>query len=129
LNVGPGPDGQLHEAAYTTMQEIGSWMQVNGAAIYGTRAIAPYKDGKVCFTRKKDGSVYAIYLLDQNEQLPATISFSGITPARDARVSLLGAKEKLSWKKTGDAVEIKIPASLQRKPWQYAVAIRIDKVS
>jgi len=129
LNVGPGPDGELHEAAYTTMQGIGSWMQVNGDAIYGTRAVAPYKDGKVCFTRKKDGSIYAIYLLDQDEKLPAKISFKGITPAKGARLSMLGAKEKLSWKNTGDNVEISIPASLQQKNWQYAVAIKIDRVS
>jgi alpha-L-fucosidase len=129
LNVGPGPDGELHEAAYTTMQEIGSWIQVNGDAIYGTRAVAPYKDGKVCFTRKKDGSIYAIYLLDKNEKLPAAISFKGITPAKGARISLLGAKEKLSWKRSGDSVEISIPASLQQKSWQHAVALKIDRVS
>jgi alpha-L-fucosidase len=129
LNVGPGPDGELHQEAYTTMEEIGRWMQVNGDAIYGTRAVAPYKEGKVCFTRKKDGSIYAIYLLNQNEKLPATITFRGITPAKGARVSLLGAKEKLGWKKTGDTVEISIPGSVQQKPWRYAVAIRIDGVS
>jgi alpha-L-fucosidase len=129
LNVGPGPDGELHDAAYTTMQEIGRWMQVNGDAIYGTRAVAPYKDGKVCFTRKKDGSIYAIYLLDQNEKLPATISFKGITPAKGARVSLLGANGKLTWTKKGDAVEISIPSNLQRQAWQHAVAIKIDRIS
>jgi alpha-L-fucosidase len=129
LNVGPGPDGELHDAAYTTMHNIGLWMQVNGDAIYGTRAIAPYKDGKVCFTSKKDGSVYAIYLLNENEKLPAAISFKGLTPAKGAKVVMLGAKEKLSWKKTGEVVEISLPAAVQGKPWQHAVAIRIDRVS
>jgi len=129
LNVGPGPDGELHDAAYTTMHNIGLWMQVNGDAIYGTRAIAPYKDGKVCFTTKKDGSVYAIYLLGENEKLPATISFKGLTPAKGAKLIMLGAKEKLSWKKTGEVVEISLPAAVQGKPWQHAVAIRIDHVS
>jgi len=129
LNVGPGPDGELHDAAYTTMHNIGLWMQVNGDAIYGTRAIAPYKDGKVCFTTKKDGSVYAIYLLGENEKLPATISFKGLTPAKGAKMIMLGAKEKLSWKKAGEVVEVSLPAAIQGKPWQHAVAIRIDHVS
>ncbi|KAA2240628.1 alpha-L-fucosidase [Chitinophaga agrisoli] len=130
LNVGPGPDGQLHDEAYTTMHKIGQWMQVNGDAIYGTRAVAPYKDGKICFTRKKDGSICAIYLLDENEKLPATVSFSGITPAKGATLTLLGAKGKLNWKTNSNGgVQITIPASLQQQSWQHAIAIKIDRVS
>ncbi|RBL92711.1 alpha-L-fucosidase [Chitinophaga flava] len=128
LNVGPGPDGELHEAAYTTMKGIGEWIKVNGAAIYGTRAVAPYKDGKVCFTRKKDGSVYAIYLLDNQEKLPATITFKGLKPARGAAMQLLGASGKLGWKSVGDTVTVSIPEKLRQQAWNYAVAIRIEAV-
>lgn len=128
LNVGPGPDGELHEAAYTTMKGIGEWIKVNGAAIYGTRAVAPYKDGKVCFTRKKDGSVYAIYLLDDQEKLPATITFKGLKPARGAAMQLLGASGKLGWKTVGDTVTVSIPEKLRQQAWNYAVAIRIGAV-
>lgn len=128
LNIGPGPDGEWHEAAYTTMEGIGAWMKINGSAIYGTRAIAPYKDGKVCFTRKKDGSVYAIYLLDKGEQLPAVITFKGIIPAKGARLTLLGAREKLSWKKTAGGVAVSIPAALLKQSWEHAVAIKIPAV-
>jgi alpha-L-fucosidase len=127
LNVGPGPDGALHEAAYTTLRGIGDWMRVNGEAIYGTRAVEPYKDGKVCFTKKKDGAaIYAIYLLDENESLPAAISVRGIEPHKNMRVSLLGAKGKLNWKSTGKGMEISIPSALRRQKWQHAVAIRIQ---
>lgn len=128
LNVAPGPDGELHNDAYTTMKHIGEWIHINGDAIYGTRAVAPYKDGKVCFTRKKDGSVYAIYLLDENEQLPAVISFRGLTPAKGARLQLLGANNKLVWKTTAAGVEVQIPASLRNKGFQHAVAIKIPAV-
>jgi alpha-L-fucosidase len=128
LNIGPGPDGEWHEAAYTTMAGIGEWIKINGEAIYGTRAIAPYKDGKVCFTRKKDGSVYAIYLLNKGEQLPAVISFKGIVPVKNARLSLLGAKEKLSWKKVDDEIQVTIPHVLVQKNWQHAVAIKMPAV-
>ncbi|SKA02407.1 alpha-L-fucosidase [Chitinophaga eiseniae] len=128
LNVGPGPDGELHKEAYTTMKGIGDWMKVNGAAIYGTRAVAPYKDGKVCFTRKKDGSVYAIYLLDEQERLPATIVFKGLKPAKGASLQLLGASGKLMWKTEGETVTVHIPEKLRQQAWNYAVAIRIGAV-
>lgn len=128
LNVGPGPDGQLHDEAYTTMAGIGAWMKINGDAIYGTRSVAPYKDGKVCFTRKKDGRVYAIYLLDEGEKVPATISFSGLQPAKGARLAMLGTKEKLSWKVAGNSTQITIPSAVQQKDWKNAVAIQISAV-
>ncbi|SFD14297.1 alpha-L-fucosidase [Chitinophaga sp. CF118] len=128
LNVGPGPDGQLHDEAYTTMTAIGDWMKINGEAIYATKAVAPYKDGKVCFTRKKNGNVYAIYLLDKGEKLPATISFSGLKPVKGAKLTILGASNKLSWKSTADGVQISIPAALLQKDWKNAVAIQIPAV-
>jgi alpha-L-fucosidase len=128
LNVGPGPDGQLHDEAYTTMTAIGEWMNINGDAIYATKAVAPYKDGKVCFTRKKNGNVYAIYLLDKGEKLPATISFSGLKPVKGSKLTMLGAKDKLSWKVTADGTQITIPAALQQKEWKNAIAIQIPAV-
>jgi alpha-L-fucosidase len=128
LNVAPGPDGELHDDAYTTMKGIGEWMHINGDAIYGTRAVAPYKDGKVCFTRKKDGSIYAIYLLSENESLPAAITFKGLTPARGAHLQMLGAKNRLVWKTTAAGVEIKIPESIRRQGFKHAVAIKIPAV-
>ena len=45
----------LHRSALQRLKEIGEWMKVNGDAIYATRAIAPYKEGKVCYTRLPDG--------------------------------------------------------------------------
>ena len=67
LNIGPGPDGAWHDAAYDRLAALGAWMKVNGEAIYGTRPIAPYAEGKVRFTRAKDGTVYAIYLPAEGE--------------------------------------------------------------
>ena len=61
LNVGPDADGQFPPTAQQRLQEIGRWMRVNSAAIYGTRSIAPYKEGRVCWTRK-DHTIYLIVL-------------------------------------------------------------------
>ena len=41
-------------------------MAVNDKAIYSTKPIKPYKEGKVCVT-KKDSVVYAIYLGAENK--------------------------------------------------------------
>jgi alpha-L-fucosidase len=38
LNVGPQPSGQLPPVAVAYLDSIGSWLKINGEAIYGTKA-------------------------------------------------------------------------------------------
>jgi alpha-L-fucosidase len=105
-------------------------MRVNREAIYGTRPIAPFKDGKVCLTQKKDdGAVYAIYLADPDEDRPPKIvRLDGLMPASDAKIVLLGMYEELRWRKEGKGVAIEIPEGIrQQPPNKYAWAIRVSK--
>jgi alpha-L-fucosidase len=117
LNVGPQPDGRLPEAAGQRMEEIGAWLKINGDAIYGTRPIAPYKDGEVVFTRKgKDA--FAIYLPGkEGEGLPARISFHGLKPKPGSEIRLLSAGEPVSWQVgAGDQTVISIPETVRKAP-------------
>jgi len=117
LNIAPGPQGQWHDGAYRLLKEIGAWMKVNNEAIYKTRAIEPYKEGKVCLTQKKDGTVYAIYLSEENENsMPSKIWLSSICPDKKATVTLLGADYPLKWKKVGNGFVVDIPEKIQKAP-------------
>ena len=129
FNVAPGPDGKWHDGAYELFEEIGHWMEVNNEAIYGTRALAPYKEGKVCLTQK-DGVVYAIYLAEENETgMPSKIWLSSVTPAKDANLTLLGVDHNLNWKKVGNGFVVEITEQFQiTPPCKYAWVIKIDKV-
>jgi alpha-L-fucosidase len=130
LNIGPGPDGRWHEEAYDRLSELGEWMDVNGEAIYETRAIAPYADGKFRLTRKRDGTVYAIYLADEAEiELPATITITSIRPTSDASLSLVGIPGTLEWEWVGDGFVATIPEKLRGSPpGAYAWVFRISQV-
>ena len=80
LNVGPSPDGELPAVAVQRLAEIGAWMRVNGEAIYATRAVAPYKEGRVCMTQKKD-KLYLIYLGEEGQAgPPSRIDVAGRRP-------------------------------------------------
>ena len=130
-NIAPGPDGKWPEGAYTLLDAMGKWIDVNGEAIYGTRAFAPYKSGNICFTRKKDTkTVYAIYLPEKDQDtLPVEIEIEGTTPAAGAKVSLLGASGTLRWQKTTNGFKIFIPAKLQNTPpCKEAWSLRISEV-
>jgi len=130
LNIGPGPDGTWYEEAYNRLEEIGAWLKINGEAIYGTRTIAPYYDGKLRFTRCKDGSANIIYLLDENEKLPAEIQVKGFTPVKGTKISLLGSKgSSLRWKPDGYGFKISIPESqVKIVPSAYAVVFKVSQV-
>jgi alpha-L-fucosidase len=105
-------------------------MKINSEAIYETRAIEPYKEGKVCFTQKKDGTIYAIYLADEGEtELPASITLNGITMDNGHEISLLGSDIPVIWKKTGSRSMIVLPHdSRSQTPCKYAWVFKIQKV-
>jgi alpha-L-fucosidase len=129
LNVGPGPDGELHPTAYERLKEIGAWMRVNSEAIHGTKPIAPYKEAKIAFTQKGD-NIYAIYLADdvktQNfASLPSEIKIESFQPAKGSKVHLLGYDKPLSWKPAGAGFVVSIPRALQqRPPCEHAWVVR-----
>lgn len=128
LNVGPQPDGQLPSAAVQRMNEIGEWMHVNGEAIYGTRPIAPYKQGNVVFTRK-GRTAYAIDLTSkEGEGMPDRIVFSGLRPMVGSKVHLLGIKKPLSWQTdAAGQTTVEVPSSIVKSPpCQHAFVLKFD---
>ena len=130
LNVAPGPDGTWQQGAYDLLAEMGTWLKVNGEAIYGSRPAAPYIDGRLRLTRGKDGSRYFVYLADEKEPgIPAKILVSAGRPADGARVTLLGASEALSWKAEGDGFVVTVPESLRaRAPGGYAWTVKVSRM-
>jgi alpha-L-fucosidase len=130
LNIGPGPDGTWYETSYDCLKNIGDWLKINGEAIYNTRTIAPYLDGKLRFTRGKDGSAYITYLLAEGEKLPSEIQVKGFVPEKGAKISLLGKKgSSLKWKADASGFKVLVPESLSKAlPSTYAVVFKVSQV-
>ena len=131
LNIGPSPEGTWYDEAYVRLEELGKWMAVNKEAIYNSRPIAPYKEGKVCLTKQKDGIVYAIYLGGDNEQSPPSkIWLSSITPENETEISMLGVDGTLEWEQVGNGFFVDIPNSVQKNPpCSYAWTIKISGIT
>jgi alpha-L-fucosidase len=130
FNIAPGPEGQWHDEAYALLEEMGKWIKVNGEAIYETRAIAPFKEGNICLTENKDGSINAIYLAhEQQAEMPAYLSMNGISPAKGAKITLLGSSVSLSWEPSGSGFVARIPDKIRKKPpCDHAWTFRISKI-
>ncbi|MCP5537476.1 MAG: alpha-L-fucosidase [Akkermansiaceae bacterium] len=124
LNIAPGPDGALDDDAYTLLSEVGDWMQVNGKGIYGTRAIAPYRDGKVCFLKKGETTRYAIYQLAEGEAAPGEIRFSGLQIPAKATARLLGVDGELQWQSKDGTIRVSLPQ--QDPPSKLALTLEFS---
>ncbi len=116
LNIAPGPLGQWHDDAYRLLEDIGKWMEVNGEAIYGTRALAPYKEGKVCISKKGNNTIYIYYLADDKEAMPAEIGMTTFSLPAGAGVTMAGNGTALKWKKNGDGFLISVPEKIRNSP-------------
>jgi len=131
LNFAPGPDGTLQDDAYKLLEEIGEWMDINSEAIYATRAIAPFKEGNVCYTNKiNSDTVYAIFMSEETESaIPEQIQVDSFIPAKDGIITLLGCNEELGWEKSGNGIAINIPERIRKNPpSKYIWSFKIDKI-
>lgn len=114
LGIGPNGKGEFEPKVYENLAEVGEWLKINGAAIYDTKPIEPYLDGKVAYTTKGDNTIYALYMPEKNEtQLPSEIIVK--TELKGSiKINLLATNQKLTSEKIKGGIKIKIPSSLRR---------------
>jgi alpha-L-fucosidase len=150
LNVVQTPEGDLEPDILTILDEIATWIAINGEAIYGTRPWKLYGEGPSTDTTQqekghfaglkdvpkkpysaadfrfttKSGALYAVCLAAPTEDL-RIISLgqnSKLAEKAIASVELLGSTEKVAWKQEAAALVITKPA---RIPNPSAVAYKI----
>lgn len=129
MNIGPGPDGDWDPEAYKRLADIGKWIKINGEGIYSSRAVAPYSSENIFFTQSADGNNEYAFLLPKEEAvvLPSTINIAIGNSKKVKHITLLGVKQKLSWKQQGDSILVTIPQSLQSNSGLlYAAAFKIS---
>ena len=124
LNVGPSPSGEFAADALDRLAEIGEWMAVNAAAIYGTRAVAPYREGPACFTRK-GRDIYAIVLAENGEDAPpASVVLRTSRPLAGLPVRMLGRTEPLEQVPCDDGVKVVLPR--EELPCRHAWVLHFE---
>jgi len=136
LNIPVRGDGSIDEKERAFLQEFKSWLDVNGEGIFGSRPWKIYGEGVVKtansgsfgenerllaslsekdirFTQK-NGTIYA-YVLGFPTTDAVTIKALGRKSAqmngkKIKSVRMLGTDKKLSWRQSGDALYITMPA-------------------
>ena len=130
LNIAPSPEGEWQQGAYDLLTAYGEWLDINGQAIYNTRAIAPYKENNICMTQGKEGEVYLIYLdKEDNSGLPATMEIKSLKPKKGAKITMLGSKKKLKWEYADEGFKVHIPESVkQGATGKYAWSFKVSEM-
>jgi alpha-L-fucosidase len=101
----------MDSIAYQRLKEIGTWIKINGEGIYGSRMNKTFGEGNnIRYTKSKDGKTQYAFLMEFPEN---KITLSKIDIPQGAKISMLGAKKNLKWKKTDAGYEITIPAELK----------------
>ena len=145
LNVPPDPDGTIPEVMVNLLSDIGSWLEINGKAIYGTRPWTVFGEGPtrlpegghkieklkivytssdIRYTKRSDNEFYAIVMdKPQGDIVMRTLSTQiGALNSKILNVELLGSQEKVKWERNEDGLIIQAPLSY---PSNYAHAFRI----
>lgn len=138
LSAGPMADGTMPEEQVKAMEGIGAWMNLYGEAIYDTRPFVIFGEGTTVLKRdpedawneygaikkglnelnaadirytQKGNTVYAIQL-GWNEKMDDRILKVFSEQAKNLKikkVTVLGSKENIKWKKTKQGLYLKQP--------------------
>jgi alpha-L-fucosidase len=142
LNIGPKSDGTIPDEVQQVLRDVGSWLKVNGDAIYGTRPWRTYGEGP---TKVAAGSFHdtdtgtytaddfrfttkgaALYAIELGWPAggEAVIHSLGTEPGNQkiASVVLLGSASNLRFEQQADGLHIRVPG---QDPGTYAYAFRI----
>ena len=136
LNVGPKSDGTIPDEARTVLLQMGAWLRVNGAAIYGTRPFAVFGEGPsktakdavemnhdiqaytpqdIRYTISKSGAMlYATALgwpVGGSLTLHTLYSGNPYLAGRICGVTLLGTGQPIASRQESDGLHLTLPAA------------------
>ena len=130
IGIGADVTGHFDPQVVAAIKEAGSWLKINGEAIYATRPREGdlWKEGDaIRYTRTKDKqTIYAI-----SRGWPGhLLNLKTVEPKQGSAIYMLGRPTPLEWKyKKATGLEIMLPAELQdeaKRPCRMAWSFKVS---
>lgn len=122
LNVGPDALGRIPEESISRLKSVGAWMQVNGEAIYATKAspLEAMHWGRVTCREENGHTVLYLAVFDRpaNGILEVPGVKNKVTQAR-----ILGSSRKLKTQNVAGGITVSLP---ETSPGQHIPVVRVD---
>ncbi|TLX74353.1 alpha-L-fucosidase [Labilibacter sediminis] len=158
LNIGPNPDGTIPVIMQQRLVEIGNWLNVNGEAIYGTRAYkesAQWSEGKrPVFTKHdfhagfpifemtidpKPGNAYKeawftkkgqdLYALTPGWPKDNQLTIRNVELSKEGTVEMLGVAKLLNYTIEGNNIHIDLSnIGINDLPCNHIYTIKISNI-
>ena len=143
LNIGPRADGTIPQEVRQILLDVGSWLKVNGEAIYGTRPCKIYGEGPARivegplhdvdtqpFTAEdfrftcKENILYAVEMAEHSPGVAVIHSFGSAIQGNQnvESITMLGSGNRLKFRQQSDGLHIQVPRQPASK---YASVFRI----
>ncbi len=141
INIPLTPSGELDPGGLQTLEDMGSWMDINSEGIHGSsawdrwgegrvgmkhgnlgpeHARTPYTGQDIRFTTR-NGAVYA-YLMAWPTGGVVTVRSLAAAAGKVASVSLLGSSAQLAWQQTEEGLTVALPAT---RPGAFAYGLKV----
>lgn len=128
LGIGPDGNGNFDAEVYQRLNEVGNWLRVNGEAIYGSRPVAPFKEGNIAYTAKSADTTYAICLTGPTDVLPEEKVFIRTEYNGKLSVKSLDTHQSLKYKHVEDGIIVYLPQKLRESVKNSAAyTIRVSR--
>lgn len=132
LNLSPRADGTIPDEQQKTLLEIGTWLSLNGEAIYDTHNWIRFSDTEgtvktspeIRFTVRNE-NLYAIILGEwpRSELVITSLGTQAKVSGKVSAVQLLGAKGELTFTRDNAGLHVTLPDS---PPCKFAYVLKID---
>jgi len=156
LDIGPTADGRIPVVMQERLTDIGTWLQVNGEAIYGTQPFArtcqwtagqkaeekrgrykiKYDVLKLTVQPDPGFATKEIFFTQKGQSLycicpvfpDGKLTIQDLKLPASAHISLLGVEGKLNWQQRDDNVVITMPhINPSKMPCRFAWTFKIDR--
>jgi alpha-L-fucosidase len=141
LDIGPKPNGGIPQKQKDILREIGTWLFINGEAVYKTKPWIVTNEDNIWFTYSKNHD--AVYAIIENPNWKwgthKTITLKSVRATSSSEVSVLGQNGKVleyhpdvtpktTWKNTGSGLKItayRAQRIYNNRQWPNPVVIKI----